>query len=68
MAVSEFAINPNHVACVPDTSASSEQVPQATWLKSRGIKVEDRVRLTRLSHMRYQTPDLEALCQFMLGL
>ncbi|GFF46822.1 metapyrocatechase 2 [Aspergillus udagawae] len=66
MAITESSINPNHGASVPDTSASQEQIFQATWLQSRGVKVEDRVRLARLSHMRYQHPDLDALANFML--
>jgi len=68
MAVTESFIKSNHAASVPDTSASLEQMSQANWLQSRGIKVEERVRLARLSHMRYQTPDLDALCDFMLSL
>lgn len=68
MVVTESSVKANHGASVPDTSASQEQMSQANWLQSRGIKVEDRVRLAKLSHMRYQTPDLDALCHFMLGL
>lgn len=68
MAVTESSVKANHGASVLDISASQEQMSQANWLQSRGIKVEDRVRLARLSHMRYQTPDLDALCDFMLGL
>ncbi|GIJ90999.1 hypothetical protein Asppvi_009964 [Aspergillus pseudoviridinutans] len=66
MAITESSIKANHGASVPDTSASQEQMSQATWLQSRGIKVADRVRLARLSHMRYQHPDLDALADFML--
>ncbi|KAJ5443841.1 uncharacterized protein N7458_007713 [Penicillium daleae] len=66
MAVTDSSVKANHGASVPDTSASQEQMSQLNWLQSRGIKVEDRVRLARLSHMRYQTPDLDALCDFML--
>jgi hypothetical protein len=67
MAMTETSIKANHGASVPDTSASQEQMSQASWLQSRGIKAKDRVQLTRLSHMRYQHPDLDALTEFMLG-
>jgi hypothetical protein len=40
MAVTESSIKANHGASVPDTSASQEQMSQANWLQSRGIKVE----------------------------
>jgi hypothetical protein len=67
MAVTGLSVKANHGASVPDTSASQEQMSQLNWLQSRGIKVKDRVRLARLSHMRYQTPDMDALCDFMLS-
>jgi hypothetical protein len=67
MAVTGSSVKANHGASVPDTSASQEQMSQLNWLQSRGIKVKDRVRLARLSHMRYQTPDMDALCDFMLS-
>lgn len=62
------SIKANHGATVPDTSACQEQMSQANWLKSRSIKTGDRVRLTKLSHMRYQHPDLDVVYNFMLGL
>lgn len=67
MPVTESSVKANRGASVPDTSASQEQMSQPDWLQSRDIKVGDRVRLVRLSHMRYQTPDLDALCYFMLS-
>lgn len=68
MEVTESSVQANHGASVPDTSASQEQMSQGDWLQSRGIKAEDRVELARLSHMRYQHPDLDVLSGFMLGL
>ena len=68
MAVTESSLKANHGDSVPDTSASREQMSQAHWLQSRGIKAEDRVCLGRLSHMRYQHPDLDVLSDFMLSL
>lgn len=68
MEVTESSVKANHGASVPDTSASREQISQAHWLQSRGIKAEERVQLTRLSHMRYQHPDLDVLSDFMLSL
>ena len=40
---------------------------QADWLKDRKIDPDARIRLTKLSHMRYQHPDLDEIHRFMLG-
>jgi hypothetical protein len=68
MTMAETSVEANHGASVPDVSAAPEHALQSSWIQSNNIKVEDRIRLTRLSHMRYQHPDLNAIHRFLLGL
>lgn len=58
----------NHGATVPDVIAVGDsQITQATWLEQQQIDPQDRVQLKKLSHMRYQHPDLAEVKQFMTG-
>jgi hypothetical protein len=61
-------IKPNHGASVPDVVAVGESsVSQAEWLAEQQIDTKQRVNLKKLSHMRYQHPNLEEIQEFMLG-
>lgn len=65
----DTSIKPNHGATVPDVIAvGDEKESQSSWLKRNNIKPENRIRLTKLSHMRYQHPDLEEIHRFMTGM
>ncbi|KAJ5998364.1 Glyoxalase/Bleomycin resistance protein/Dihydroxybiphenyl dioxygenase [Penicillium sp. IBT 35674x] len=60
-------IPPNRGASVPDVVAVGESnVSQAEWLAKQQIDTKERVNLKKLSHMRYQHPDLEEIQVFML--
>lgn len=51
---------------VPDIEAvgpGSETIAQ--WTKNNGIDSSKQIRLVKLSHMRYQHPDLEEITTFM---
>lgn len=62
-------IPPNRGASVPDVVAVGESnVSQAEWLAKQQIDTKERVNLKKLSHMRYQHPDLEEIQVFMLGI
>lgn len=64
----ETTQKPNAGAAVPDTIANGdENESQAAWLKQRGIDLGRRIKLTKLSHMRYQHPNLEEIHQFLIG-
>jgi len=61
-------IPPNRGASVPDVIAVGESnVSQAEWLAKQQIDIKERVNVKKLSHMRYQHPDLEEIQVFMLG-
>ena len=48
-------------------AVGDDRTSQADWLKERKIDPDARIRLTKVSHMRYQHPDLDELNRFMLG-
>jgi hypothetical protein len=61
-------IQPSRGATVPDVVAvGKEQVSRAEWLAKQGINPDDRIQLKKLSHMRYQHPDLDEILTFMIG-
>uniref|UniRef100_A0A093V2A5 Metapyrocatechase 2 n=1 Tax=Talaromyces marneffei PM1 TaxID=1077442 RepID=A0A093V2A5_TALMA len=61
-------IEPNRGASVPDFIAVGEgKEILAEWQKRCGIKKENQIRLVKLSHMRYQHPDLENITTFLLN-
>ncbi|KAE8361869.1 Glyoxalase/Bleomycin resistance protein/Dihydroxybiphenyl dioxygenase [Aspergillus caelatus] len=65
--MAESMPKPNRGMTLADTVAMGiNQESQASWLAKRHISVESRIKLTRLSHMRYQHPDLDAIHQFMM--
>lgn len=63
------SVQPNRGATVPDVVAvGKEQVSRAEWLAKQGINPDDRINLKKLSHMRYQHPDLDEIQTFMIGM
>jgi hypothetical protein len=62
-------VQPSRGATVPDVVAvGKEQVSRAEWLEKQGIKTENRINLKKLSHMRYQHPNLDEIQTFMIGM
>lgn len=58
----------NAGAAVPDTIANGDDnESQTAWLKQRGIDLDHRIKLTKLSHMRYQHPNLDEIHEFLSG-
>lgn len=52
---------------MPDVVAvGDDQESQGKWLERNNIKVDNRIKLKKLSHMRYQHPDLDELHKFMI--
>lgn len=65
--MSESSIPANQGATVSDIQAmGSDQESQANWLEKRKINIDDRICLKKLSHIRYQSPDLDETHRFML--
>ena len=53
---------------MPDTIAVGKASElQEEWIKTQNINLKERVHLQKLSHMRYQHPDLEEISGFMIG-
>ncbi|QIW95635.1 hypothetical protein AMS68_001153 [Peltaster fructicola] len=56
----------NTGASVQDTQVLGEQAERLTsWYERNGIVSGDRVQIVKLSHMRYQHPDLEVITTFL---
>ncbi|KAB8225827.1 Glyoxalase/Bleomycin resistance protein/Dihydroxybiphenyl dioxygenase [Aspergillus novoparasiticus] len=65
--MTESAPKLNRGMTLADTVAMGiNQEPQASWLAKQRINLDNRIKLIRLSHMRYQHPDLDAIHQFMV--
>ena len=65
--MSESSIPSNRGAAVPDTQAmGSDQEAQRDWLQKQKVNINDRIRLKKLSHIRYQNPNLDETHDFML--
>ncbi|KAL4806493.1 Glyoxalase/Bleomycin resistance protein/Dihydroxybiphenyl dioxygenase [Aspergillus unguis] len=65
--MTEPAPTPNSGKTLADTVAMGpDQESQPAWLKKRNIKTDQRIKLTRLSHTRYQHPDLDEIHAFLL--
>ena len=59
---------PNSGAAVLDKYANGDDFEtQAAWMETRQIQRDSRVRLKRLSHVRYQHPDLDEIDAFLNG-
>lgn len=60
-------ISANRGSTLPDTEAmGKDQEPQSSWLQKRNITTATRINLKKLSHVRYQHPNLDEIHQFML--
>ncbi|GKZ85857.1 hypothetical protein AnigIFM56816_000702 [Aspergillus niger] len=60
-------LQPNRNMLQPDTVAmGKDQESQESWLEKRGIDPGSRIRLKKLSHVRYQHPNLDEIHQFLL--
>lgn len=54
---------------MPDTIAVGKASElQKEWIQTQNINLKERVHLQKLSHMRYQHPDLEEISGFMIGI
>ena len=59
-------VKPNHGASVPDRQAiGSEAESLASWQERRGIDRDAQIKLVKVSHMRYQHPDLPTITKFL---
>ncbi|KAL3455997.1 Glyoxalase/Bleomycin resistance protein/Dihydroxybiphenyl dioxygenase [Aspergillus heterothallicus] len=53
-------------ASIDDTVAiGSDSVPLSVWKQQSKIDTKNQIRLVKLSHMRYQHPDLEEITTFL---
>lgn len=53
---------------MPDLQAIGvENTTKAQWQQARGIDCSKQIRITKLSHMRYQHPDLMEITRFLKG-
>ena len=60
--------SPNRGASMPDVEAQgTDSESKREWQKKRGIDTSKQVRLVKLSHMRYQHPDLNKATTFLRG-
>ncbi|TKA55110.1 hypothetical protein B0A49_12198 [Cryomyces minteri] len=58
--------SPNRGASVPDFVAiGPESESQASWRSANNINPTNQVRILKLSHMRYQHPDLRVITTFL---
>lgn len=60
--------SPNRGSSLPDVQAiGPDHTTKAKWRQSRGIDPSTQVRIVKVSHMRYQHPDLSEITQFLRG-
>ena len=50
-----------------DIDAIPEPTSKREWQKKRGIDPSTQVKIVKLSHMRYQHPDLNKITTFLRG-
>ena len=55
----------NKGASVPDAEAIKDGQSIIDWRRQQGIVTSEQIRTVRLVHMRYQHPDLVAICLFL---
>ena len=66
--MSSITIKPNSGAAVTDiVAAGNDYELQAEWLKKNNIDASNRITLKKLSHVRYQHPDLQEITSFLAG-
>lgn len=55
-------------SAVPDVDAvGPEQQSQSDWRSQNNIDVSKQIKLVKVSHMRYQHPDLDEITTFLQG-
>jgi len=60
--------SPNRGTSLPQEAAIGEdRLPLRDWQKQNGIDRDGQIKLKRLTHMRYQHPDLAEITQFLRG-
>ena len=60
--------SPNRGGSIPDFQAiGPDSESKEEWLKKQGIDVTKQVKFSKLSHMRYQHPDLQQITTFLRG-
>ncbi|KAF2758596.1 hypothetical protein EJ05DRAFT_500117 [Pseudovirgaria hyperparasitica] len=65
-AATSFHSSPNRGASVPQLSAIPEQrMSISEWRAKMGIDPANQIKLVKLSHMRYQHPDLAKITTFL---
>ncbi|BAE56786.1 Glyoxalase/Bleomycin resistance protein/Dihydroxybiphenyl dioxygenase [Aspergillus flavus] len=58
----------NHGASIPDLIAMGDEQENVTdWQRRCGINKDSQIRLVKLTHMRYQHPDLDQITTFLQG-
>ncbi|RMZ82168.1 hypothetical protein DV738_g1861, partial [Chaetothyriales sp. CBS 135597] len=58
--------SPNRGASVPDfTAIGPDSESKQAWREARGIDRSKQVKITKVSHMRYQHPDLQVITTFL---
>jgi hypothetical protein len=50
-----------------DAAISDDREAVDAWRKREGIDPSKQIRITKLSHMRYQHPDLAEITTFLRG-
>lgn len=61
--------SPNRGASVSDVEAiGPDSDSKRAWQKKRGIDTAKQVRIVKVSHMRYQHPDLNKITTFLRGM
>jgi hypothetical protein len=61
-------VSPNRGAAIPDISDKGpEGMTQSAWRSAYGIEPSKQVKLVKLSHMRYQHPNLHKISTFLRG-
>ncbi|RFU34063.1 hypothetical protein B7463_g2297, partial [Scytalidium lignicola] len=56
---------PNHGASVPECDALKSDVKLHNWQKKVGIDASKQVKIVKITHMRYQHPDLDVITTFL---
>lgn len=66
--MAESKTKPNSGAAVLDKYANGDDFEsQSEWYEKRQIQRDNRIRLKKLSHVRYQHPNLDEIDSFLTG-
>lgn len=61
-------VKPNSGGAILDTvAAGNDYEHQTEWLKRQNVDLNCRITLKKLSHVRYQHPDLDEISKFLAG-